>query len=282
MMFTTNSDNTGNSSHEQRRIVFRDYDADDYRGSLVNAHGEWFPDYDWESIFAEKETIQNTASQKPELLDTFDANMIHTGIATREKVHADGLWHQCFHCWLVMKDHQGYQYLLFQRRSATKKDFPHLLDITAAGHLMAGETVADGIREVQEELGYALSLEDLTPLGTRTCTQQLNDFHNCEFAHVFIGEAVFAGWEFFRLQEEELDGLFGISIKDGLKLFNKKELSVQAVEAKGFTGTSMGKYDERIKVGVDDFVPQPVDNYYLKMFIAADLYLQGYPHLAIA
>ena len=219
-----------------------------------------------------------TIATSSELLDIYDANMNHIGTATREGAHSEGLWHKCFHCWLIMQDHGGYEYLLFQRRSATKKDFPCLLDTTAAGHLAAGEDVRDGIREVSEEIAACIRFENLTPLGIRMSVEQRPGFHNREFAHVYLGKCRFAGWEGFHLQEEEVDGLYGINIKDGLELFSGKRATVKA---KGFSGPRAGKRLETIEIGVEDFVPRPIDGYYQKMFIAADLYLQEYPNLAI-
>ncbi|WP_233522994.1 NUDIX domain-containing protein [Peribacillus saganii] len=55
--------------------------------------------------------------------------------------------------------------MYFQLRSEEKKDFPSLFDISAAGHILANETVEDGIREVKEELGIDISMNDLEYVG---------------------------------------------------------------------------------------------------------------------
>src|SRR4051794_1911294 len=107
-----------------------------------------------------------------ELLDVFDDNMELIRKAPRAEVHAKGLWHQTFHCWIVRAAHDG-QYVLFQRRGPTKKVFPNTLDITAAGHLQSGETVEDGIREVNEELGISARYGDLIPLGIKFDVAQI-------------------------------------------------------------------------------------------------------------
>jgi len=81
-----------------------------------------------------------------EQLKIFDEYRNQIGIATREDVHRLGYWHEAFHCWFISKE-KGTDYLYLQLRSNTKKDYPNLLDITAAGHLLANETVQDGVRD---------------------------------------------------------------------------------------------------------------------------------------
>ena len=99
-----------------------------------------------------------------EILTTFDEHGNITGSAPRDEVHRLGLWHETFHCWFVGMD-PGERTLYLQLRSQQKRDYAGLLDITAAGHLMANESVEDGIREVQEELGLKLAFDELKPLG---------------------------------------------------------------------------------------------------------------------
>ncbi|MEK4700857.1 hypothetical protein MKX47_14755 [Solibacillus sp. FSL R7-0668] len=50
-------------------------------------------------------------------------------------------------------------------RSKLKKDYPNQFDITAAGYLLATETVLDGVRELYEELGINIAFEELKALG---------------------------------------------------------------------------------------------------------------------
>ena len=103
-----------------------------------------------------------------EQLKVFDENYTYLRDENRDKVHHEGLWHETFHCWLVDD-----QFVYIQKRSAMKKDFPGLFDITAAGHILSTETVADGIREVEEELGIEVDLTKLHSKGV------MRDIINC-------------------------------------------------------------------------------------------------------
>ncbi|WP_340024027.1 NUDIX domain-containing protein [Paenibacillus sp. FSL K6-1096] len=140
-----------------------------------------------------------------ELLATFDEQGNRTGAAPRDEVHRRGLWHETFHCWFVRMDVSGLMIYL-QLRSLQKRDYAGLLDITAAGHLLADETVRDGVREVQEELGIAVAFDGLKPLGVIPYQMDTAGFIDRERAHVFVYENRYALSE-FTLQQEEVAGI---------------------------------------------------------------------------
>ncbi|ETT82948.1 NUDIX hydrolase [Viridibacillus sp. FSL R5-0477] len=140
-----------------------------------------------------------------ELLRIFNDEHEPIGEATREEVHAKGFWHETFHCWLVSKVEDKY-YLYFQLRSACKKDYASQFDITAAGHLLANERAQDGFRELQEELGLPLTVDDMKKIGVFETRIQQPPMIDLEFAHVYY---VFSNADFegFQLQEEEVAGI---------------------------------------------------------------------------
>jgi isopentenyldiphosphate isomerase len=87
-----------------------------------------------------------------EKIKIFDDNKNLIGEASRSDVHRIGYWHEAFHCWFISNE-KGNDYIYLQLSSKNKKDYPNLFDITAAGHLLADETVEDGVRESKEEIG---------------------------------------------------------------------------------------------------------------------------------
>jgi len=77
-----------------------------------------------------------------ELLDVFDENMAYLGRATRDEVHENGYCTS-----LSTAGWCGASTETVRPLSATrpqKKLYPNTLDITAAGHLLAGESPPDG------------------------------------------------------------------------------------------------------------------------------------------
>ena len=121
-----------------------------------------------------------------ELLDILDEAGRPTGeVAPKSEAHRLGLWHRCFHCWISGSDTEG-DYLLVQRRAAGKDTWPGYLDVTAAGHLAAGEETLDGLREVEEELGLRVEPERLVPLGSRRVEQEIPAGRDREFHDVFL------------------------------------------------------------------------------------------------
>jgi len=103
---------------------------------------------------------------------------------TREEVHELGLWHRVFHC-LIVRPSAGT--IILQERSVAKKAFPGKLDLSATGHLEAGETPEDGIRELHEELGADISADQLVPIGVRMLSDTSGEGHrNNERVHLFF------------------------------------------------------------------------------------------------
>ncbi|QOT00974.1 NUDIX hydrolase [Brevibacterium sp. JNUCC-42] len=165
-----------------------------------------------------------------EMLAIFDESHNQVGSASRAEVHSQGLWHETFHCWFISRGN-GIDYIHFQIRSEMKKDFPSLLDITAAGHLLAHETIHDGIREVEEELGIHVSFNDLVPLGViKNCIKQ-EGFIDRELSHVFLYQSKQAMSD-YTFQQEEVSGMVKAEFAGFCELWlgDKQELVVEGFE----------------------------------------------------
>lgn len=103
-----------------------------------------------------------------EVFDVVDANGVPTGETVgREEAHAKGIRHRTAHVWLWRKK-DGRAEILLQKR-AENRDYPGCYDISAAGHLHAGESaLACALRELEEELGVIADADDLCFCGRRT------------------------------------------------------------------------------------------------------------------
>lgn len=192
-----------------------------------------------------------------ELLRIFDENYSPIGTAAREEVHQAGYWHETFHCWIVRT--QGKQHTIYlQLRSQQKKDYPGLLDITAAGHLLSDETVQDGVREVQEELGIDVTYEELIPLGVIKYSLTQGSMIDREMANVHLCLSD-TNLEDFKPQLEEVEGMMGADWVDFCKLFRGEctEITVRGfvVDQDG-TRTTVTR-----QVSILDFAPH-ANNYY--------------------
>lgn len=98
-----------------------------------------------------------------ELLDVLDEEGNLTGNKEdKDIIHEKGLWHR--EVCVLIRNRKG-EYLI-QKRAATKKQAPNKWGMTA-GHVDAGEDFEEAmIREIREELGIEVALEELTPLST--------------------------------------------------------------------------------------------------------------------
>lgn len=98
-----------------------------------------------------------------ELIDVLTPSGDPTGIRkTKSAIHRDGDWHRAAHVWIVTpRDH-----VILQLRSKRKTNYPGMWDVSAAGHVSAGETAVEcAIRETREEIGIEVAAGDLKPIG---------------------------------------------------------------------------------------------------------------------
>ena len=107
------------------------------------------------------------AQDQGELFDLVDREGRPLGLTKpRREVHRDGDWHRSLHIW-IWGVVGGAPHLVFQRRSAGKDTHPRAIDVAVTGHLGAGESAEDALREAEEEIGLHLGPGDLLFLGRR-------------------------------------------------------------------------------------------------------------------
>ena len=211
-----------------------------------------------------------------EMLDIFDDMGRHVGVKPRDQVHSAGDWHRVFHCQITtIRD--GVPSLILQRRSQLKAAFPGLLDLSAAGHLAAGESPVDGVRELEEELGVVADPNDLVLLGERRLVDDSGEGQlNKELTSVFLlrDDRSLDGYV---LQTSEVDAVFDASISALLQLFagDLDTIELSGVQHAG----SPDAYPVSISANLEDFVPG--DSYWVSLFVMCERFLNGEQPLAI-
>jgi isopentenyldiphosphate isomerase len=210
-----------------------------------------------------------------EYFDVLDCAGRKTGdIMLRDEAHRTGTWHGAFHC-LIIFEHEGRGYALFQKRAMTKKIAPGKFDVSVGGHYATGEDAqVAGPREIREELGIDVLFSELLSLGRRVFVYCFSPgMMEYEFQDVFLLHRLVQP-KSLTLQAEEVDGVLAMDIEQGLALFSGK---VQGTESVLYAN---GSSETRILVSASDFVPC-LDNYYLKLLLLAQRYLKGERELLI-
>ena len=199
----------------------------------------------------------------------FDHEMKPIGVAARSEVHKLGYWHETFQCWFVLREADEY-YIYLQIRSAGKKDYPSLYDITAAGHLLSHEAVEDGVREIKEEIGIDVKFEELKSLGLMKYTVEREELIDREFAHVFLYESN-CEFDDFTLQTEEVAGMLKAKLSDFYELWANNKAPI---EIEGYTLNESGNKEFfRKSASKQHFVPHD-EQYYVDVIEAICRYLK--------
>ena len=119
-----------------------------------------------------------------EILEILDNEGSFMGHASRDEAHRLGLWHAIFHAWIIFEDVEPR--LLLQRRALTTELNPGMWDISVAGHLLAGERGLDGVREIEEEIGFSPNVDQVSCVGRFKLQFVSDQLVVNEFCDVFL------------------------------------------------------------------------------------------------
>ena len=98
-------------------------------------------------------------------------------IASREECHKKGLYHKAVVVFIINSKNE----VLIQQRSSNKKLWPSKWDITAGGHVDAGEFGYEAvIRETKEEIGIDITEKDLLFIGSTISHNEQKDIIKTE------------------------------------------------------------------------------------------------------
>lgn len=219
-----------------------------------------------------------------ELLDVLDSNGTVVGTASREEVHERGLWHRTFHCLAVRSTltdgEQVGARVVLQRRSLRSRTFPGCLDLTASGHLTAGETPRMGVRELTEETGVVVDPDRLVPLGVQILVDDRPGRLNREHVHVFlvVEDLPLAD---FAPNADEVEGLIEANSSDLLELFHRQRLGDEnfVITARQLPSKNPSEIAE-CQLSIDDLIPGSF-NYFVKVLIMAERHIRGEHPIAI-
>jgi isopentenyldiphosphate isomerase len=204
-------------------------------------------------------TVKSVGS---ELVDAYDADGRLIGVKERAAVHRDGTWHRCFHC-LILSGGDASPRVVLQRRARVVVDYPGLLDVTVAGHLLAGETVLEAAaREISEELGVELPTQSLEPFGEYRLIVETPGIWAREITDVFITHDERSP-DAYRCNPVEVASVLTLPLTDAVKLWSGERSYATVREFEG--GRSVLR-----DVALRDFVNE-VPEYWPWLAAALDL-----------
>jgi len=97
-----------------------------------------------------------------ELIDILTDDLTVIKTCLKSEAHKNGWLHPTVHIWFYTDKGD----ILIQKRAKNKSSFPHLWDVSVAGHIGAGEDIIiSAMREIKEEIGLAVGSNKLNKIG---------------------------------------------------------------------------------------------------------------------
>ena len=152
-----------------------------------------------------------------EMFDVLNKNGEFTNeVESREVFHEKGLWHRAVVVFVINSNNQ----VLLQKRSASKKMWPNMWDITAGGHVLSGELgYQAAIREAKEEINLDIDKSDMTYIGGCISETNKNGMIDKHFNEYYIVQKD-VDINDLTLQEEEVQDIKWFDKEDLIKRIN--------------------------------------------------------------
>ncbi len=154
---------------------------------------------------------------KEELIDVLDENGIKTGeVLSRKEVHKRGLWHRIIVVAIVNEKNE----ILIQQRSDTKDKNPGMWDISATGHLSAGQdSLSAAAREINEEvsvnLSYNVDIKNFRYMFSYRKEEKVSEEHfDRQYYDFFILRQNGLSADNIRFQDSEVQAIKFVSINE--------------------------------------------------------------------
>ena len=184
-----------------------------------------------------------------ELVEIYDDAGTRVGTKDRRSVHREGDWHRCFHC-LVISEADTQPTVLLQRRAVGLAEFPDRLDVTVAGHLLAGESVSGAVaRETREELGVQFSAGEFVHIAEYPLVVRNDRFWSRELTDIFVVHDDRPP-SAFPIDRSEVASLAAVPLGDACSLWLGTRAQIRVTEYGGHSA-------RHTTVGMADFVNEP-------------------------
>lgn len=209
-----------------------------------------------------------------EILDIFNNSNTCVDTAPRDQAHTDGLWHRTVN-FLVVDSQAGL--VFFQNKKNKRIDEDFFVQING-GHITAGETIEEGFRELQEELGVEKDQIESRLAGVIPTSVDLGaEFKLREFMYYYYTDINSATEQIYtRLNSKNVESTAFIScdINDGYKLLVTK--SIEHIEGNNITkdeiqDVSLSKInfknftDDNLYSRIFSYLKRQIDEQYVEM-----------------
>lgn len=154
-----------------------------------------------------------------EYLDILDGSGNKTGeTISYDDAHEKGIIHKSVHVWILNNNNE----ILLQKREKNRRAYPGFWDISASGHISAGQISVEAAQmETEEELGITVTSDELKLLFTLEEHVIINNgtYVNNEFQDIYLVKKDLNISD-IRIQPDEVEAVKFVSIEDFKKMID--------------------------------------------------------------